>query len=195
MFSEFKDYVVKNNVGINDAAFLKLKEYWDFLLLHNKALHLFSRKEPEEELKRQFYDVVLLNVFLPEYKELIDAGSGAGFVGIILAILNSKKSYILVERSKKKSNFLKMMALKLNLLNVKIFEGDIGSFNSEVDVVVSKASCMVDLLERRLGYLVKKGGILAHYTNTPMPFPYKNYLFYNPFRKNNSYISVIERVM
>ncbi len=194
MFIAIEKELLRNNINIEERKVLKLKEYWDLLLLHQRALHLFSRKDPNKELARQFYDIILLNVFLPEYEELIDAGSGAGFAGIILAILNEQRDYTLVERSEKKGNFLELVAVKLNLNNVRIFKGSIETFESDADVVVSKASCMRKLLEKRLINLVKVGGILVHFTAVPLPSPYKNFPFFNPFREKEAYLSVVERV-
>ncbi len=57
--------------------------------------------------------------------EVLDVGSGAGFPGIILAIFDTSRKYYLLERSKKKSTFLKMIKLELDLENVKILEYEI----------------------------------------------------------------------
>ncbi len=57
--------------------------------------------------------------------EILDVGSGAGFPGIVLAIFDTSRKYYLLERSKKKSTFLKMIKLELDLENVKILEYEI----------------------------------------------------------------------
>ncbi len=57
--------------------------------------------------------------------EILDVGSGAGFPGIVLAIFDTSRKYYLLERSKKKSTFLKMIKLELDLKNVKILEYEI----------------------------------------------------------------------
>lgn len=194
-FEKLKKEIILNRFGIDDNKVLKLKEYWDILLFFEDTIHLFSKKRQKEELNRQFYDIILLNVFLPDYKKLIDAGAGAGFVGIILSILNPEKSFFLVERSKKKTDFLELASIRLNLTNVNIFQKDMKDFVFNADVVVSKASCMRRLLESKLEHLVRVGGILVHFTNAPLPAPYKNYPFKNTFRDNISYLSVLERVV
>ena len=195
IFEELKSAFIRNNLDIDEEKVSKLKDYWDILLFYQNRIHLFSKKSPKEELARQFFDIVLLNVFLPNYKELVDAGAGAGFVGIILSILNPKKQYLLVERSKKKGDFLDVVRIKLDISNIEIFITDLEHFSSEADVVVSKASCMRDLLENKMMELIKVGGILVHFTGSTLPPPYKNYPFKNPFRDNISYLSVLERVV
>ncbi len=195
MFDELLEELRKNNIMLKDIALSKLRKYWDLLLRYNKSIHLFSRKFEEQELKKQFYDIILLNVFLPDYKELVDAGSGAGFVGIILALLNPQRNYILIERSARKGNFLRIAGLKLNLENVRVLKQDIEEFESEADVVVSKASCMRDLLEKRLVSILRVGGILVHFASSPLPPPYENYPYTSPFRNNISYLAVLERVV
>jgi len=195
MFEELKRAFQRNHLDIEEGKILKLKEYWDILIFYQNRMHLFSKKSPKEELARQFFDIVLLDIFLPNYKELVDAGAGAGFVGIILSILNPKRHYTLVERSKKKADFLEVVSIKLDISNIDIFVGDLEYFNSEVDAVVSKASCMRGLLEMKLMELIRVGGILVHFSKDPLPLPYKNYPFKNQFRDNMTYLSVLERVV
>ncbi len=194
-FDVFLEKLAENNIEFDRKRILKLKEYWDLLVDYNNTVHLFSKRGGEAELAKQFYDVILLDVFLPEYEELIDAGSGAGFVGIILAILNQYRSFILVERSKKKAVFLENTALKIGLGNVDIRGSDITELEFEADVLVSKASCMRDILETNLMNFVKVGGIFVHFSTAQLPPPYKNYMFRNPFRNRSIYLSVLERVV
>jgi len=195
MFDELVKELKKNNIVLEEGKINKLEEYWNLLLQYNKSMHLFSRKLQEHELKKQFYDVILLDVFLPDYDELVDAGSGAGFVGLILGILNPERRYVLVERSVKKGDFLQIAAFKLKLENIAVLKQDIREFEREADVVVSKASCMRNLLERRLTKILRVGGMLVHFSSSPLSSPYKNYPYRNPFRNNNSYIAVLKRVI
>ena len=195
MFSDFIKTLRESNIEFDEKKKVKLREYWDLLKLYNNSIHLFSKKNMDMELARQFYDVVLLNIFLPDYDELIDAGSGAGFVGIILSILNEERNFSLVERAKKKASFLEMAKLKLGLTNVEIVEDDITSRSFSSDIVVSKASCMREVLEANLPEYVKVGGLLVHFSAHKLSYPYKNYEFRNPFRSSVMYISVLERVV
>ena len=195
MFDDFIRTAIENNIDIDRKKESKLREYWELLRFYNTSMHLFSKKDVELELSRQFYDILLLNVFLLEYDELIDAGAGAGFAGLILAILNEEKNFILVERSQKKASFLEMAALKLALKNVEIKKDDIESLEFNSDIVVSKASCMREILETNLMNYVRVGGLLIHFSAHKLLSPYKNYEFKNPFRDSIMYLSVLERVV
>lgn len=195
MFEELVREILRNRIELNNEKSLKLKLYWDILLTYKDKTHLFSKKNPEEELKRQFMDIILLNVFLPDYRELIDAGAGAGFVGVILSILNPDRKFLLVERSRKKADFLELARIKLGISNVVILQKDINELMFNADIVVSKASCMRELLERNLVRIVRVGGILVHFSKVPLSSPYRNYPFKNIFRDGMSYLSVLERVI
>ncbi len=195
MFEAFLSKLLEDGIKIEKDKANLLRNYWELLKLYNTTMHLFSRKQVEKELARQFYDIILLNVFLPKYKKLIDAGAGAGFAGIILSILNEESEHVLVERAKKKKTFLEMAILKLSLKNAVPIGGDISSLSFSADVVVSKASCMREILENRLSSYVRVGGFLVHFSAHKLPPPYKNYEFRNPFRSSSSYLSVLERVI
>lgn len=195
MFDTFLSKLLEDGIKIDDDKVKHLRNYWELLKIYNNTMHLFSKKQVEKELARQFYDIVLLNVFLPKYKKLIDAGAGAGFAGIILSILNEGSEHVLVERAKKKKAFLEMVILKLGLKNAVPVGEDIGSLSFNADVVISKASCMRKMLENSLASYVKVGGILVHFSAHKLSPPYKNYEFRNPFRSSASYLSVLERVI
>ena len=111
---------------------LKLKTYFPNLtkiqikklcLYHQELLrfkNLFlSKKDPKKELARLMMDGVTSSLLLLKHlspQSMMDVGSGAGFPGILLAILSSKNFHlILVEPSLKKVEFLKHTRKVLNL--------------------------------------------------------------------------------
>ena len=57
----------------------------------------------------------LLNFFPKELKSFIDIGSGAGFPGLVIKILNTSLEGHLVESNSKKANFLKNMSKKIGV--------------------------------------------------------------------------------
>ena len=93
----------------------------------NRRINLVSKKNTDKIIKNLTYESLL---FLEVLKgdRIVDIGSGAGFPGIPLAIIRQKWDFILIERNKKKAEFLRKVRRELGLNNVRIFDGDLANF-------------------------------------------------------------------
>lgn len=86
----------------------KLKAYEALLRKWQKAVNLVSPATLEGAWQRHIVDSAQLAEFLPEGKfVLADLGSGAGFPGLVLAILRPDIEVHLIESDDKKCQFLK----------------------------------------------------------------------------------------
>jgi len=121
------------------------KEYENLLVNRNKTLNLIGKSTLDQIWTRHFLDSVQVIDFIDKNdKSLIDLGSGAGFPGLVIAIvLKDRKIPLkvnLIEKSKKKTIFLNEIIKKLNLnvevVNKNIFNEDIKFFD---DVFVTRA--------------------------------------------------------
>lgn len=97
----------------------KLLVYLDMLMEKNKVMNLTAIREREDIIEKHFEDSMLLNNLIKDAKNIIDIGTGAGFPGLVLAILNPDKNFLLVDSIKKKIAFLDEVIEKLELKNVK----------------------------------------------------------------------------
>lgn len=98
----------------------KLLKYLDLLMEKNEVMNLTAIRNREDIIDKHFYDSILLNNLLKkEDKYIIDIGTGAGFPGLVLAILNEDKNFLLVDSVKKKIDFINDVIKKLDLNNVK----------------------------------------------------------------------------
>ncbi len=122
-----------------------LKKYEKALIFANKSLNLVGKSTINEIWTRHFLDSVQVIDFIDKNdKTLIDIGSGAGFPGLVLAIvLKDRKFPIkvkLIEKSPKKIKFLKDLItdlkLDVELINQNVFEN---SKNLSEDVLVARA--------------------------------------------------------
>lgn len=95
-------------MNVSRETLSRLKTYQALLELWQKKLNLVSATTISNAWERHFLDSYQLLVHLPpEPLSLIDLGSGAGFPGLVLAILRSKNlSVTLVEADFKKCVFL-----------------------------------------------------------------------------------------
>jgi len=97
-----------------------LIKYEDILIKANKTLNLVGNSTIKEIWTRHFLDSVQVIDFIDKnHKTLVDIGSGAGFPGLVLAItLKDRKIPLkikLIEKSPKKTKFLRRVISELNL--------------------------------------------------------------------------------
>ena len=94
------------------------------LLEKNKAINLFSRKNPNSQLKFLFDQDFLTGKYLSSALKqaespVLDIGSGNGFPGLLMGILYPETLFYLCERNRKKSEFLKSVLSKAEIHNIK----------------------------------------------------------------------------
>src|SRR5690349_13504940 len=106
-----------DNFNIAEETRENLLKFLNIFLEWNSKINLSGLKEKEEILEKHFLDSLFLNKFLKEGK-VIDIGTGGGFPGMVLAIVNPNVSFTLVDSVNKKTNFLIEVKEKLNLKNV-----------------------------------------------------------------------------
>jgi len=130
---------------VSRETITSLKKYEDILINANKSLNLVGKSTINQIWTRHFLDSVQVIDFIDKNdKTLIDLGSGAGFPGLVLAVvLKDRKIPVkikLIEKSPKKVNFLKGLVDEFNLnvevVNKNIFIEQIKFFN---DVFVARA--------------------------------------------------------
>jgi 16S rRNA (guanine527-N7)-methyltransferase len=108
-----------------------LKKYEDILIKANEKLNLVGKTTINQIWERHFLDSSQVVDFIDKNdKTLVDIGSGAGFPGLVLALLSKDRKIPLkvklIEKSKKKTKFLKDVIDKLHIdvevINENIYE-------------------------------------------------------------------------
>ena len=109
----------KKKFNVSRETIEKLKTYQKFLVEKNKKLNLISKDTEKSIFSRHFKDSAQIYDLIDKKLDIVDIGSGAGFPGVIVKILmeneNLKGNIILIEKSPKKSNFLRDLSIKLDL--------------------------------------------------------------------------------
>ena len=132
-------------VRVSRETIISLKKYEDMLIEANKSLSLVGNSTIENIWSRHFLDSVqVIDLIDKSNNTLMDIGSGAGFPGLVLAIvLKDRKIPLkvkLIEKSPKKVKFLKEINNELNL-NVEVCNQN--AFDKELkfkeDVFVARA--------------------------------------------------------
>ena len=102
----------------------KLLIYIGLVQKWNQAINLVSRSDINRLLERHVLDSLSVDSLLNDGK-VIDIGSGAGLPGLPLAICRPDLQFTLVERSEKRSRFLRLAKSELNLENVDCLQKDL----------------------------------------------------------------------
>ncbi|WP_300460834.1 16S rRNA (guanine(527)-N(7))-methyltransferase RsmG [Desulfobacula sp.] len=179
------------------------------LMAWNKKINLTAIKAPLPVAEKHFIDSIAAASFLENEQFLMDIGSGGGFPGIPIKIMNPSLTVVLVDSSRKKVNFLKHVIRLLHLKNIEAIHSRVEDlqknepYTNKFDAVVSRAftelSGFVDLADP---FLSKTGKIYAmkgnHADQEITPGILKRYhietVHYQlPFEKSHRYVIKLSR--
>lgn len=145
--------------------------YRDLLKQWNQKINITSIEDDEEIYLKHFIDSILLlnKDNINENKKIIDVGTGGGFPGLPLKIMNNNYKITLLDSLRKRIDFLQEVAYALNLSDVKLIHGRAEDFgqNKEYreiyDICVSRAVAPLNVLSEYCIPFVKVGGYFAAY--------------------------------
>ncbi|EAU53425.1 16S rRNA (guanine(527)-N(7))-methyltransferase RsmG [Mariprofundus ferrooxydans] len=113
--------------------------YVSEVMRFRKALNLTSISTHDEFVERFILPSLALLDWVPDSGRLLDIGSGMGVPGIPLLLARSGLHGLLVERRKKRAEFLRHIVRTLDL-NAEVFDADINHLPSlSADVCVARA--------------------------------------------------------
>jgi 16S rRNA (guanine527-N7)-methyltransferase len=139
--------------GVSRETLARLKAYVGTLADWNVRHNLVSRASMDEVWQRHVWDSAQLADYVPlAANSLVDLGSGAGFPGLILAILFRTRASlrtVLYESIGKKCDFLETAAKAVGV-PVEVRRGRIEDASTEIFDVVTARACAP--LSKLLGY-------------------------------------------
>lgn len=147
--SDYGPETFAQDVSVSRETLARLKTYAGLLAEWNVRHNLVSRASLDDLWRRHFLDSAQLAAFVPPAaRTLVDLGSGAGFPGLVLAVLLRDRPLrvTLYEATAKKCAFLTAVAGRLGL-DADIRHGRIEASAAEpFDVVVARALAPLDRL-------------------------------------------------
>lgn len=152
------------DVDITENQISKFYDYMNLLLEWNEKINLTAITKPDEIVLKHFVDCLTIQKYIEDNKKIVDIGTGAGFPGVPLAIMNDRCRFTLVDSLNKRINFLNEIKDKLNLKNVSAIHSRAEEFDQNkmyrenFDIAVSRAVANLCVLSEYLLPAVKVGG-------------------------------------
>ena len=146
---------------LDEAQLAKLVAHLDLLDDWNARMNLTAIRDRPSQLTKHLLDSLAVQPYLVGQR-IADVGSGAGFPGIPLAIVEPGRQFALIESTGKKCRFLEHVRDTLGLANVEVVQSRAESYRPEVrfDTVLARAVGPLADLVKVAGSLVVGGGRL-----------------------------------
>ena len=141
-------------------------QYMKLLLEWNTKMNLTAITEEKDVILKHFIDSISIEKYLQGKNRIMDIGTGAGFPGIPLKILNQQKKLILVDSLNKRIQFLEEVKKELVLNNLELIHSRVedlakdSNYRESADVAVSRAVANLRVLVEYMLPFVKKEGIV-----------------------------------
>ena len=140
----------KINVNIENVQIEKFYKYMNLLVEWNEKINLTAITEPKEIILKHFVDCITILKYVPSDAKIVDVGTGAGFPGIPLNIMNINPNYTLVDSLNKRINFLNIVIKELELENITAIHTRIEEYAKEnkekFDIVTARAVAPLNIL-------------------------------------------------
>ena len=137
-----------------------LDRFLDLVLEANKTTNLTAIRDKDEAIVKHLYDCLLpLTITSIEGKKVLDIGSGAGFPGLVFAIVCPTSHLVLCESNGKKAGFLKKAIEALGLDNAEVLQSRAEEIpgRETYDVITARAVGSLPILLDISAPLLKKG--------------------------------------
>ena len=127
----------------------------------NQRMNLTAIRERGAQITKHLLDSLSVQPFL-RGERVLDVGTGAGFPGLPLAIVNPSLQFVLLDSTAKKLKFVEHAAQLLELTNVQTVHTRAESYRptERFDIVISRAVGPVEQFVKWTGHLVVGGGRL-----------------------------------
>ena len=139
-----------------------------FLLLDvldrwNRTYNLTGIRDRAEQIRRHILDSFSIQPYVYG-RRVLDVGTGAGFPGLPLALINRHREFVLLDANAKKIRFVRHAIMTLKLANVQPEHDRVEDYASDAlfDTIMTRAFSSLGQIVEHCGHLLAPGGrILA----------------------------------
>lgn len=168
--TDFVKILTQWNTEFDEHILEQFEKYYDLLISWNKKINLTAITEKNDVYIKHFADsIAMLQYTDISGKTLIDVGSGAGFPGIPLSIMDPSCKVVLIDSLRKRTDYLETVKLELGLSNVTIINGraeDLArdeGLREKSDIAVSRAVADLSVLSEYCLPFVNINGTFISY--------------------------------
>ena len=169
-YIEFKNRLQESfqtqKIDVSEKQCKKFFEYMKLLIEWNEKINLTAIVEPGQVITKHFLDsLTILNYIGTKQQKIIDVGTGAGFPGIPIKIMDDLSEITLIDSLNKRINFFQEVINKNNLKNIRAIHGraeDFGQdklYREKYDVCVARAVAPMNILVEYLLPFARVNGI------------------------------------
>ncbi len=161
-----REKLLLNGIPFSEGFPEKLRQYLELLTEWNGKMDLTAVTEEEDMLDRHFIDslTVVKTGLLKNTGSVIDVGTGAGFPGMVLALLYPALSVTLLDSQQKRLGFLEKVCESTGAENVALVHAraeDAGrdpGYRERYDYAIARAVAPLNVLCEYLLPFVRLGG-------------------------------------
>lgn len=160
----FLEEIKDDELHITDEQIEMFYNYMIGIIDWNTKINVTAITEEKMFIVKHFIDSLTINKYVNASKSLIDIGTGAGFPGIPLKIMNENMNITLIDSVNKKLNVIRDLSSKLELKNLEIIHTraeDLAQnkqYREKYDIATTRAvSNMSTILEYMLPFVKING--------------------------------------
>lgn len=155
----------KNNISFNENSLDLLLSFMKRTLETNEKFNLTAITDDDQFIEKMILDSALaLSAYDFQNKSVIDVGTGAGYPGMVLKILEPSMKITLLDSTKKKidylSEFAKENCIDINGVSMRS-EDYCKKHREEFDVATARAVANLSILLEIITPMLKVGGALV----------------------------------
>lgn len=142
------------------VAFSAAEHFADMLVAEGELRGLVGPRELPRLWSRHIVNSAAVVPFLPRRGSVADVGSGAGFPGIVVALMRPDLEVTLIETMERRVEWLELVVAELDLDNVAIRRARAEEIKDRYDAVTARAVANLSKLVRLTSGLLRPGGSL-----------------------------------
>lgn len=108
-------------MALPEARFAALIAFLALLAKWNRAFNLTAVRDPVDMVPRHLLDSLAVWPYL-HGPRILDLGSGAGLPGMVLALVDPEREWVLLDSNAKKTRFLTQIVIELHPGNVEVVQ-------------------------------------------------------------------------